>query len=125
MKYVPIKGDWYNVDAVKKYLSSFSGIDFLFIDGPTGSKAGKRDSWRFNDAVIPYLGDVKMIVIDDVHRKECDNRASDLAKRLNLKRYDIKSNDESGDILAFLLNDDASQKISELPAYMRSLLILK
>ncbi len=122
VRYVPVRGDWYNVNAVKKYLSSFDGIDFLFIDGPTGLKAGNRDSEKFDDVVIPYLDNVKMIVIDDVQRKGCDSRANDLAERLRLRRYDIKYNNEVGDILAFLLSENASEKISELPAYLRILL---
>ncbi len=121
VKYVPIRGDWYDINKVRRYLLELGGIDFLFVDGPTGFSRGKRNSKSFYDCVVPYLRDIKIAVIDDVQKKECNDMAKYLVRNLKLRRYDIKYSRNS--ILAFLVNSDVSERVSDLPEYLRELLI--
>ena len=121
VKYARVRAGWYNMRSVKKHLLSLGNIDFLFVDGPTGLSYGKRNSESFYDCVIPHLVDVKMIVIDDVQKGECEDMARRLVQSFKLKRYDVKYSRNS--ILAFLLSSDVSERVPELPAYLRELLV--
>ena len=90
VKYVPIKDNWYNTKKVRRYLSLLNNIEFLFIDGPTEIIKPTRNSKHLFDCISPYLSTIKMVVIDDVNRKENNNIAEDFVKKLKLKRYDVR-----------------------------------
>jgi hypothetical protein len=122
VKYAPIRGDWYDVNRVKKYLLPFNNIDFLYVDGPTILSHGRRESRSFYNSIPPFLGKVKMIMVDDVDREESNEMAGYLRKGFSLKRYDVKGS-EGEPVLAILLDCDAAKKVSELPSYLRNLLI--
>ena len=120
VKYAPIKKDWYDLDVVKKHLSELQDIDFLFLDGPVGFDEENRGSQKFYTEVVPYLKKLKLVVIDDVQYKECDEQANFLVKKFNMKRYDVGYNQTN--TIAFLLSDHLSQDIHKLPAHLLALL---
>lgn len=121
VKYVPINEDWYDEYKVKEYLNTIKGFDFLFYDGPDFASAD-RNSKKFYDLVIPALNNIKTIVIDDTHFKECDNQAKFLSLKFNLIRYDITYN--KGNTLTFLLSRENVRKVQKIPSYLKNLLKL-
>lgn len=120
VRHAPLRGDWYDVRVVEKSLASVGGFDFLFIDGPAEFGPCHRNSEKIYANVFSRLDRIKMIVIDDVHLKECHDMASYLMKRHALQRYDINYNGTN--TLAFLLNKECSESFSKLPPYLRDLL---
>lgn len=119
VKYAPLKNGWYDVRCVQKSLSQFDNIEFLFYDGPTRITSEDRSSENFYKYIVPKLGKVKMVVIDDVHRDQENRVASYLAKNLGLKRFDLKSINTN--ILSILLSEDYVKEIERLPASLRNL----
>jgi predicted O-methyltransferase YrrM len=120
VRHAPIRGDWYDVNVVEKSLASVGNFDFLFIDGPAEFGPCHRNSKKIYTSVFPRLDHIKMIVIDDVHLKECHDMALYLMKKHTLQRCDINYNGTN--TLAFLLGKGYSENFSKLPHYLRDLL---
>lgn len=120
VKYIPIQGDWYNEKKVKRYLDTMRNFDFLFIDGPSKYKSESRGSKKFYEIFAPALENIKLIVVDDTHRKESDDQAKFLAKKFNLTRFDISYNNTN--ILTFLIKNEFVREVQKLPFYLRDLL---
>lgn len=118
VRYAPLKSDWYNVEIVNRHLKGIKNIDFLFYDGPAILGKGSRASKSFFSTVTPFLQDVKMIVVDDVHRLEEQKVAQVLKDDYCLKRYYIYSICDHTRI-ALLLNQEAAEKIAQLPIYLQ------
>jgi len=121
IKYAPLRGCWYDVKRVKKYLEPLRNIDFLFYDGPTGTSKGDRNSEDFYIHVIPLLKNIKMIVVDDVHRDKENKIAQHLTRELKLKRYNVTYIHNAQ--VAFLFSPAAEEKAAELPIYLKKLLV--
>ncbi len=122
VKHAPIRGDWYDEKTVAKHLNQFGPFDFLFVDGPSEfNKIINRNSPKFSNIVLPFLRDVRLIVVDDVHREAVNALAWDLTKRYHLKRYDINYNQTN--TLAFLLNEDYSPELLKLNSNLADLLV--
>lgn len=120
VKYAPIKGNWYDEAKVKKYLDAMKGFDFLLYDGPAEFTTANRNSKKFYDLVVPALDNIKMIVIDDTHRKESESQAKYLAEKFNLVRYDMDYNKTN--TLTFLLSRESAKEVQKLPTYLYDLL---
>ncbi len=121
IKYAPLKQDWYSPRRVRQYLRNFESIEFLFYDGPATPSGGSRNSAAFEEIIFPLLNQVKMVLVDDVHR-ELENRiAGKLCRRFRLHRYDLFScSDDTR--MAFLFNDAANAAMKQLHEPVQKLL---
>lgn len=120
VKHVPVRGDWYSQERVTQLLSAFGEFDFIMIDGPAEFTSAKRDSEGFYKCIFPQLSHIKMALVDDVHRENCDKIAKDLTARYPLKRYDISYNNTNS--LAFLIHANYVDQVQKLPSYLQGLL---
>ena len=121
VRHAPLRGDWYNEKVVRENLRGITNIEFLFYDGPTAASKGKRDSKTFFSTIVPLLNNVKMIVVDDVHRQIENVVAQSLKDKYNLKRYNIFSICDHTRI-AILLSQEATEKVALLPPYLHKCL---
>ena len=121
VRYAPLKGDWYEEQSIRKNLRAIKAIDFLFLDGPTTASRGQRDSKMFWEIMTPLLKDVKMIIVDDVHRPQEDALARRLEEMFHLKRYEMSSICDHTRI-AILVAPDAAEKIKLLPDFLQKCL---
>jgi len=118
---VPLRGDWYDDRLIRKNLQGITNIEFLFYDGPAAIGKDRRDSKVFFSLIPPLLKDVKMIVVDDVHRPVEEMIAEHLKDTFCLKRYTIFSASDNTRI-AILLNAQIAKKVELLPAYLQKCL---
>ena len=125
VKYAPIKEGWYSKKKLGKYLPELGAIDFLLLDGPTKAGRGNRDSKTFYDCVFDSLKNVKVVVIDDVQRQQCEDIAMDLSQRLRLERFDILYGKDNKSALSIMVNLESSKKIDDLPDFIKGLLLKK
>jgi hypothetical protein len=116
VKHIPVRGSWYKEAALKKTLQAFDGFDFILIDGPSEYISGKRDSAMFYEHVMPRAGDLKLVVVDDVHRAHCAELARHIAREFDMKRYDISYLPRLGNVLAFLIGRKSAHAVDELPS---------
>jgi predicted O-methyltransferase YrrM len=116
--HVPVHDDWYDVRQVEYLLRPLAGtIDFLFLDGPCNVGQGKRSSQAFGTCVVPMLGSLRMAVVDDVHRPECDATARRFTEDFGMIRQDVAYGKASW--IAFLHSTDVASDLALLPDFLR------
>jgi len=65
------------------------------------------------------LGDIKIILIDDVDRKDCMEIPEELKSRFGLKPYYIDYKAKKDQVNGILLNKQSEKDILELPEYLK------
>ncbi|MFH1640370.1 MAG: hypothetical protein ABIA66_00230 [Candidatus Omnitrophota bacterium] len=121
VRYVPLKGDWYDAKVISKNLQGVANIDFLFYDGPVEMGKIRRDSKTFFRVITSFLKEVKIIVVDDVHRLHENAIAEKFKNAYHLKRYNLFSVCDNTRV-AILLNEEAVKKVEFLPLFLQKLL---
>jgi predicted O-methyltransferase YrrM len=120
--HVPVHNGWYDETKVSRLLQSLdSPIDFILIDGPSEVGTGDRASRCFKKCVVPLLDSVKIAVVDDVHRPECEVTAQELVDSFGLTRYDMRYGKRNA--IAFLHSREAEAALAQLPNFLKALFV--
>lgn len=115
--HVPVRGDWYDPALVDLLLQPLAAqIDFLLLDGPCNVGHGARSSAKFEDCMLPKLAGLRLAVVDDVHRPECDETAKLLAKTFNLVRHDVAYG--KSHLIAFLHSEAVTGDLAKMPEFL-------
>ena len=86
--HAPIKDGWYDVDVIKENIQKVE-YDILIIDGPAGNLENPAKRYGFIENIDLFNLKDKMIVVDDIDRKE------DLVVWQHLIEKVITNNDSS------------------------------
>lgn len=119
--HVPVHDGWYDPERVVALLQPLEEpIDFILVDGPSSAGLGDRGSRAFARYVEPLLGSVKLAVIDDTHRPECNEVATHLAETHGLTRHDMSYLDVNE--IAFLSSPEADKRLEPMPGFLKALM---
>ncbi len=67
--HAPIKNGWYDVEVLKKEIPNIN-YDILIIDGPAGNLENPAKRYGFIENIDLFNLENKMLVVDDIDRKE-------------------------------------------------------
>lgn len=67
--HAPIKNGWYDVEVLKKEIPNIN-YDILIIDGPAGNLENPARRYGFIENINLFNIENKMLVVDDIDRKE-------------------------------------------------------
>jgi len=113
--FVPIKGDWFDINKLKK-IKGLKNADFLFIDGPGGAlNRGSRNSKGGLSFLKEYFSNSSIIIIDDLQRKDIKTFTNKFISKRNdffylLFTYTIDTHHQMNNLILFCLKKETIEK---------------
>lgn len=122
VKHAPLHRGWYDLNKVLKHLEMIDPIDFFFYDGPATPSGGDRSAECFFEHIVPRLKNVKLMIVDDIHREKENHIASRLANDLDLRKFNVYS-DSDDTYSSMLFSKNSEKMILSLPDFLKKLLL--